>query len=226
MLLKLADDGHLSQPFNFLRVPTYKAGNKGSAKGFPGAKESGPELLFQQCDILVLAALEKSVNQDTAAKINCKIIGEGANGPVTPAADTVLRQREILSLPDLLANAGGVTVSYFEFLKNLNHVSFGKLSIKFWRDSNTALLDSVESSLKAASIDARMCPTPVFETMMCGANEEHIVNSGLEYSMHKACQNVRNACLKHNLGLDLRTAAYITSIERIFVTYDEHGLAM
>ncbi|XP_048477723.1 glutamate dehydrogenase, mitochondrial [Plutella xylostella] len=204
----------------------YKAGNKGSAKGFPGAKESGPELLFQQCDILVLAALEKSVDQDTAAKINCKIIGEGANGPVTPAADTVLRQREILSLPDLLANAGGVTVSYFEFLKNLNHVSFGKLSIKFWRDSNTALLDSVESSLKAASIDARMCPTPVFETMMCGANEEHIVNSGLEYSMHKACQNVKNACLKHNLGLDLRTAAYITSIERIFVTYDEHGLAM
>lgn len=72
-----------------------------------------------------------------------QIVAEGANGPVTPASDEVLKGRNILVLPDLLTNAGGVTVSYFEFLKNINHVSFGKLSIKFWRDSNTALLGRI-----------------------------------------------------------------------------------
>ncbi|CAG4987704.1 unnamed protein product, partial [Parnassius apollo] len=166
----------------------YKENNRGSAKGFPGAKEVGPEAFFEKCDILVLAAMEKAVTQENAGKLQCKIIAEGANGPTTPAADFVLHERSVLVLPDLLANAGGVTVSYFEFLKNLNHVSFGKLSIKFWRDSNTALLDSVEKSLKASNIDAKILPTPVFQSMMSGANEEQIVNSGLEYSMTKACQ--------------------------------------
>ncbi|XP_059061497.1 glutamate dehydrogenase, mitochondrial-like [Achroia grisella] len=204
----------------------YKMKNKGSAKGFPGAKEVGPELLFEKCDILVVAAKEKTITVDVARKLNCKIIGEGANGPTLPAADVVLREKKILVLPDLLANAGGVTVSYFEFLKNLNHVSFGKLSIKFWRDSNTALLDSVEKSLKKANVDAKVVPTELFQTMMSGASEKHIVNSGLEYSMTNACLNVMRAATEHNLGIDLRTAAYITAIKKIFVTYDEQGLAI
>ncbi|CAH2981921.1 unnamed protein product [Chilo suppressalis] len=202
----------------------YKAGNRGSVKGFSGAKETGGDLLYQKCDILVVAATEKVLTQDNADKVNCKIIGEGANGPTTPIADKILREKKILQLPDLLANAGGVTVSYFEFLKNLNHVSFGKLSIKFWRDSNTALLDSVEKSLKSASVDAKISPSPQFQDMITGASERHIVNSGLEYSMVNACENVMRAAKKYNLGLDLRTAAYITAIEKIFVTYDEQGL--
>ncbi|XP_028044217.1 glutamate dehydrogenase, mitochondrial-like [Bombyx mandarina] len=203
----------------------YKQKNKGSAKGYPNAKDVGPDLLYENCDILVVAAMEKTLSQQVAAKLNCKIIGEGANGPTTPAADVILRDKKVLVIPDLLANAGGVTVSYFEFLKNINHVSFGKLSIKFWRDSNTALLDSVEKSLKAANIDAKMGPTPLFKSLMSGANEEHIVNSGLEYSMTNACKNVMHAAKSHSLGLNLRTAAYVTAIEKIFVTYDEHGLA-
>ncbi|KPJ04385.1 Glutamate dehydrogenase, mitochondrial [Papilio xuthus] len=171
-----------------VKLQKYKADNRGSIKGFPGAQETGPELMYEKCDILVVAAMEKAITQDNAGKIKCKVIAEGANGPTTPAADVILRKNGILVLPDLLANAGGVTVSYFEFLKNLNHVSFGKLSIKFWRDSNTALLDTVEQSLKASNIQAKMKPTAMFESMMSGANEKQIVNSGLEYSMTKACQ--------------------------------------
>ncbi|XP_075975955.1 glutamate dehydrogenase, mitochondrial-like [Anticarsia gemmatalis] len=204
----------------------YMDKNKRSAKGFPGGKEAGPELLYEKCDILVVAAMEKTITSEVATKINCKVLAEGANGPTVPMADRALQKRNVLVLPDLLANAGGVTVSYFEFLKNLNHVSFGKLSIKFWRDSNTALLDSVEQSLKKANVDAKIEPSPVFQTMMCGANEKLIVTSGLEYSMNNACQNVDIAAKKYKLGLDLRTAAYITAIEKIFVTYDEHGLAI
>ncbi|XP_038221043.1 glutamate dehydrogenase, mitochondrial-like [Zerene cesonia] len=208
-----------------MELMDYKAKNKGSVKGFPGAQECGPELMYEKCDILVVAALEKTITSENASKFNCKIISEGANGPTTPGADAALRRKRILCLPDLLTNAGGVTVSYFEFLKNLNHVSFGKLSIKFWRDSNTALLDSVEQSLKTSNIDAKIRPTELFQSLMSGASEKHIVTSGLEYSMINACNNVKKAASKHNLGLDVRTAAYVTAIEKIFVTYDEHGLA-
>ncbi|XP_028166449.1 glutamate dehydrogenase, mitochondrial-like isoform X2 [Ostrinia furnacalis] len=204
----------------------YKAKNRGSAKGFEGAKDTGPELMFEPCDILIMAAMEKALTHENAAKVNCKIIGEGANGPTTPAADKILRERKILVLPDLLANAGGVTVSYFEFLKNLNHVSFGKLSIKFWKDSNSALLESVEESLKAANVNAKIQPSPLFQTMIEGASEKHIVNSGLEYSMTNACDNVMRVAKQHNLGLDVRTAAYVNAIEKIFMTYDDMGLAL
>ncbi|XP_023935183.2 glutamate dehydrogenase, mitochondrial [Bicyclus anynana] len=224
----LESDCNLKNPdgINTKELHKYKMGNKGSAKGFKGATECGPELLYEECDILVAAAMEKMITQENAGKLNCKIIAEGANGPTTPAADVILREKKVLVLPDLLANAGGVCVSYFEFLKNLNHVSFGKLSIKFWRDSNTALLDSVEQSLKKANIDAKITPTPSFQSFMSGADEELIVNSGLEFSMENACRNVKRAAIQHKLGLDLRTAAYVTAIEKIFVTYDEHGLAL
>ncbi|KAJ8724226.1 hypothetical protein PYW08_015700 [Mythimna loreyi] len=203
----------------------YMASNKRSAKGFPGGQEVGEDLLYQKCDILVVAAKEKVIRADNAGKIQAKMIAEGANGPTVPSAHTILLKKNILVIPDLLCNAGGVTVSYFEFLKNLNHVSFGKLSIKFWRDSNTALLDSVEKSLKNANVEAKVSPTKEFASMMSGASEKHIVGTGLEFSMTNACSNVAAAAKTHNLNIDLRTAAYITSIEKIFVTYDEHGLA-
>ncbi|XP_053605324.1 glutamate dehydrogenase, mitochondrial-like [Plodia interpunctella] len=207
-------------------LQTYMRQNRGSGKGFPGARDGGRDLMFQRCDILVVAAMEKAITVDVAKKLNCRVIGEGANGPTTPAADVILREKKILVIPDLLANAGGVTVSYFEYLKNINHVSFGKLSIKFWRDSNTALLDSVEQSLKKANVDAKIKPTDLFQTMISGASEKQIVNSGLEYSMTNATNTVMEAAKKHNLGLDLRTAGYITAIEKIFTTYDEQGLTI
>ena len=187
--------------------------------GFPGAQSLPTSLaaLELDCDVLVPAALENQITMENAPRIKAKVIGEGANGPTTDDADQFLRERGVLVVPDIYLNAGGVTVSYFEWLKNLQHVSFGRMEKRFDQSAYLRLLHAIEgATTKVFTIDENVSLTR-------GADELDIVNSGLEETMAFSYRQIRQTC-EEKQGIDLRTAAMIRAIEKVVVAYEELGI--
>ena len=191
-----------------------------STLGFPGAKDlpDSSAALELDCDIVIPAALENVITADNAPRIKARIILEGANGPTTPDAEPILRSKGTMVIPDIYANAGGVTVSYFEWLKNLSHVRFGRMQRRLEERDEAGVVRAIESLTgKALSDDQR-------RSIVHGPEEQDIVNSGLEDTMILAYHSVRDA-LKHEPALgDLRAAAFRTAIEKIARSYLELGV--
>jgi glutamate dehydrogenase (NAD(P)+) len=192
----------------------------GSIRGFAGAAylADSRAALELPCDILVPAALEGQITSENAARIQAKIIAEGANGPTTFDADGILHQRGVMVLADMFLNAGGVTVSYFEWLKNLSHVRFGRMEKRFEETAFTNVLKAVEDLTGKTLGAERMA------RLSHGADEADLVNSGLEDTMISSWHQVREVWNRHDRKTDIRTAAFISAIDKIAVTYQDLGI--
>ena len=192
----------------------------GSILGFPGATSiaRGADALELNCDVLVPAALENQLTADNAPRVKATIILEGANGPVTPEADEIFRAKGTIVIPDIYANAGGVTVSYFEWLKNLYHVRFGRLERRYEAARDLRFLQAIERTTGTAFSDTER------DRLVQGPDELSIVRSGLEETMVLACREIRDTLRQKPAVQDLRTAAFLNAIDKIARSYLELGV--
>lgn len=200
-------------------VAKYRETNKGGVKGYPKAKyvTNGKSLLEETCDILIPAAMEGTITQTNAHHIKAKLIAEAANGPVTFGADAILRARNIPIIPDIYLNAGGVTVSYFEWIKNLSHIRFGRMQRRYEEGRNEMLKDLFEQS--GGKMAQEMA-----EKFVKGADEIDLVRSGLDDTMRKAFQEIQERYWSKDNIPSYRVAAMALAIEKIAGSVQEQGV--
>lgn len=191
----------------------------GSIRNFPGGQTLPSDAIWEtECDILIPAALENQVNLENCGRIRAKVLAEGANGPTTPGAEDELHQRGVMIIPDIFLNAGGVTVSYFEWGKNLSHMRFGRLHKHLDEMRNQRLVSSIEAFMgkQFSPADKRI--------LAHGPDELDLVNSGLEETMVHAYREIRNVHLSRAPNDSMRVAAFIIAIERVATTYEQLGI--
>jgi glutamate dehydrogenase (NAD(P)+) len=209
------DEGGLDED----RVVEHRA-RTGSILGFPGAASiaRGRDALELDCDVLIPAAVENQITGANAPAVKARIILEAANGPLTPEADEIFRARGTLVVPDVYANAGGVTVSYFEWLKGLSHVRFGRMEQRYQAMRDSRFLRAIEVATGTAFGAAERAG------WVQAADELSIVNSGLEETMVEAYREIREALRRQPAMGDLRTAAYVGAINKVALAYLELGI--
>ena len=190
----------------------------GDIQDYPGFTESGPEMLEAEADILIPAAMEGVINQHNAPHIRTPLIIEAANGPVTAPGDAALRGRGIVIIPDFCANAGGVTVSYFEWIKNLTHIRFGRIQRRQLENQFEALIAGIES------ITGTPFPAAHRNEVLSGATEINLVRSGLEDTMRGAYSAISATWNETDNVPDLRTAAMMIAVNRIAHSYISIGI--
>ncbi|ABD56357.1 Glu/Leu/Phe/Val family dehydrogenase [Jannaschia sp. CCS1] len=197
----------------------------GGVKGFPNGSydENGNAALEEECDILIPAALEGVINLGNAANIKAKLIIEAANGPVTAGANDILLERGVIIIPDLYANAGGVTVSYFEWVKNLSHIRFGRMQRRQEEARHQLIVDELQRLDQ--HLGGAWSMTPNFkQKYLRGAGELELVRSGLDDTMREAYAAMRSVWYERDDVHDLRTAGFLVSINRVASSYQAKGI--
>lgn len=192
----------------------------GGVKGFPGGTyhEHSAAVLEMQCDILIPAALEGVINADNVERIKTKLIAEAANGPVTFEADEVLRKRGVVVLPDAYMNAGGVVVSYFEWIRNLSHIRFGRMERRYDEMRGRHVVSALEM------MTGQSAPDWMQNEIVRGAGELDLVRSGLDDTMRTAFQEIYSVMKSSDGKHDYRTAAYIIAITKVARSYTDLGI--
>jgi glutamate dehydrogenase (NAD(P)+) len=203
---------------NVKKIKQYQS-EHGSFEGCSEGKfeTNTSECLTMKCDILIPAAKENVIDKTNAEGIQAKLIVEAANGPITFEADGLLNDRNITIIPDIMANAGGVAVSYFEWIRNLRHIRFGRLE----KRRNAFQFDTLISAIE--TMTGKEMPEKFKEQFIEGANEIDLVRSGLDDMMREAYQKIRESMIENDIS-NLRTAAYKVALDRIAESYDSIGL--
>ena len=190
----------------------------GGTKGFEGYREEGKDYLFNDCEIIIPAAMEGVITKENAQKIKANLIIEAANGPITYEADKILESMSVVIIPDMYANAGGVTVSYFEWVKNLTHIRFGRMQRREVEKQNSSIIEAVEK------MTGKKFPSELRSDIMQGPTELSLVRSGLDDTMRTGYKAMSDKFHSSKKIKSLRMASMVIAIEKVSEAYVSLGI--